>query len=253
MRNSRTGYLKRCGIAAAALAACLGTALPAAGATAGPDVSYGPATSSGYAGSVWGGYVARGQGFHTITGSWVEPSVQCTSYNDVYAPWVGIDGYGSRTVEQTGVETNCSNGHPAYRPWFEMYPAPPQYWNDTVRAGDHMTGNVTYQGGGYYAITLTDDTRGWSEHTRQYLGAQNVSAEAVIESPTHRYPRFSRLDFSGIQVNGQVFDAYSPGALSSGGYSPTGLSNGSFSMVPGYGSYSQRGDGVAVDAGTLRY
>ncbi|WP_328610287.1 G1 family endopeptidase [Amycolatopsis sp. NBC_00345] len=184
--------------------------------------------------NVWGGYVATGSNFTTISGSWVEPEVTCNSQNDVFAPWVGVDGYGSQTVEQTGVETNCENGSPQYRAWYEMYPAAPVYWDDAVSAGDHFTGKVEDTGGGNYDITLTDDTAGWTEHTTQNLGASDVSAEAVIESPSQSYPSFSSLDFSGITVNGQVFDTYSPQGLDSGGYQPSQLSNGAFSMTGGF-------------------
>ncbi|MFI6470198.1 G1 family glutamic endopeptidase [Streptomyces sp. NPDC050516] len=182
--------------------------------------------------SVWGGYVAQGS-FTRITGSWVEPHATCNSSNDLFAPWVGIDGYGSQTVEQTGVQTDCSSGSPQLSAWYEMYPAQPIYWDDPVSEGDSMTGTVVSDGGGDYTLTLTDNTRGWTEHTTQNLGAQNVSAEAIIESPTQSYPSFDRLDFSGISVDGQVFDAYNPEPLTSGGYSPGPLQNGAFSMSPG--------------------
>ncbi|BCJ34691.1 hypothetical protein Athai_21940 [Actinocatenispora thailandica] len=217
------------GMAAAMTIAALVTG-PAA-AVAGP-AGYGPATPH-LTDNVWGGYVAQGSGFDSISGSWVEPDASCTSTQDLYAPWVGIDGYGSQTVEQTGVETSCQNGYPAYRAWYEMYPAAPVYWNDPVGPGDTITGSVTATGGGGYQITLTDRTAGWTERTTQYLGAQDVSAEAVIESPTGSYPSFAELDFSGITVDGQVFDAYQPTGLDSGGYSPGPLSNGAFSMTPG--------------------
>lgn len=250
MSNTRTGRVARlCGIASTIAVGCA-LAVPAAGAERAEQTAYGPAaTDANYAGSLWGGYVAEGQGFTSVTGSWVQPQVQCTSTNDLYAPWVGIDGYGSRTVEQTGVETNCSSGSPVNRPWFEMYPSPPQYWNDTVDAGDHMTGTVTYQGGSY-TITLTDDTTGWTEHVNKRMSARNVSAEAVIESPTHSYPRFAKLTFSGIQVNGESFDTYDPQPLTSGGYRPGPLSGGSYSMTPGYGSHSNR---QAITPDVIRY
>jgi len=213
--------------AAAALAL---TAFGAGPASATPG--YGPVTP-GLADNLWGGYVATGSGFTTITGSWVEPDASCTSTQDLYAPWIGIDGYGSQTVEQTGVETNCQSGSPEYRPWYEMYPAQPVYWDDPVSPGDTITATVQATGGGSYDITLSDKTKGWTEHTTQQLDAQNVSAEAVIESPSGSYPSFDKLDFSGITVDGQAFDSYQPQALDSGGYTPGPLSGGAFSMTPG--------------------
>ncbi|MCX3063165.1 G1 family endopeptidase [Streptomyces sp. GXMU-J5] len=224
------------------LAAAVVSPLGAGTAAAAADFSpYGARLAPGTTGqispqikdSLWGGYVAQGS-FGRITGSWTEPHVTCNTYNDLFAPWVGIDGYGSQTVEQTGVQTDCSSGTPVLSAWYEMYPAQPVYWNDPVSEGDSMTGTVVSNGGGSYTLTLTDNTKGWTERTSQYLYAQNVSAEAVIESPTRSYPSFSELDFSGIRVDGQVFDSYSPGSLTSGGYTPGPLRNGAFSMTPGF-------------------
>ncbi len=204
--------------------------------------------------SNWGGYVAQG-GFSTISGSWTEPHVTCNTTDDLFAPWVGLDGYGSQTVEQTGVQTDCSSGSPVLSAWYEMYPAAPVYWNDPVDEGDSITAGVVSNGGGSYTLTLTDNTKGWTEHVDQNLGAQNASAEAVIESPTQSYPSFGQLDFSGVTVDGQPFDATSPQALTSGGYTPGPLQNGSFSMTPG-GGFARAPHATRPQAhrpGTVRY
>ncbi|MFE3504552.1 hypothetical protein ACFXPX_07280 [Kitasatospora sp. NPDC059146] len=109
---------------------------------------------------------------------------------------------------------------------------PPQYFNDPVDAGDSFTASVVNSGGSTYTLRITDTTKGWTETTDQQLDGQNVSAEAVIESPSQSYPSFDRLDFSGVTVNGQVFDSYSPQAINSGQYTETPLSNGAFAIVP---------------------
>ncbi|GAA1265218.1 G1 family endopeptidase [Kitasatospora nipponensis] len=225
--------------ARAALAALLGlsgVALAAPAATAAP--SFGPAHygngGHAYSGSgVWGGYVSQGRNFTSITGGWTMPTVHCNSRNDLFAPWIGIDGYGSQTVEQTGVEASCASGRPVYSGWYEMYPAPPVYFSNPVSAGDVFTASVTTNGRGTYALKLTDVTKGWTQSTQKSLNARNVSAEAVIESPSQSYPSFSSLNFSDIVVNGQIFDAYYPQAIDSGPYTETALQNGSFSIIPG--------------------
>jgi hypothetical protein len=226
------------------LAAVLATALlPASAAVAatgaaGSAVRYAPVALASAHGtqwassSPWGGYVATGSGFRSIVGSWVEPAVTCNSRNNLFAPWVGIDGYGSQTVEQTGAQVSCSTGRPVYSAWYEMYPASPVYLSGTVAAGDSFTGSVTTTGNGSYKIVLTDNTQGWTYSTTKRLNAENVSAEAIIESPTQSYPTFSSMNFSGITVNGSVFSSYNPLSLASGQYVPTSLNGGSFSMVP---------------------
>lgn len=185
----------------------------------------------------WGGYVAHGS-FTSISGSWVEPRVTCNTTNDLVAPWVGIsDNSGSYTIEQTGVVTACTSGRPVLSAWYEMYPALPVYWKDPVSEGDHITASVVSNGGGSYTLTLTDDTKGWSEHaTQQNPNVRNVEAEAVIESPTQSYPISSRTDFSGVTVNGQPFDVYHPTVSDSHDYAVGSLSNGSFSVAPSTGS-----------------
>jgi hypothetical protein len=186
-------------------------------------------------GGNWSGYAATGSGFGSISAAWTEPAVSCNSSNDLFAPWVGIDGYGSSTVEQTGVATDCSSGSPDYAAWYEMYPAAPVYYGDPVGAGDHISASVS-RSGSSYTLVLTDDTRGWTETKTQSLGASNASAEVIIESPTASYPNFGSVNFTGSTVDGSAFDAYSPVALDAsnqfGFEDHTGpLSNGNFSIT----------------------
>ncbi len=188
--------------------------------------------------SIWGGYAAYGSDgeFTSISGSWTEPSVTCNSYNDLFAPWVGIDGYGTETVEQTGVATDCSSGRPVYQAWYEMYPAAPVYFSNAVSAGDHFTASVVATSAHAYTLTINDTTKGWTQKLNKSLSSsENATAEAVIESPTSSYPSFSKLSFTNVTVNGQALSAYSPDALDSGGYVPSALSGGNFSMAPGFG------------------
>lgn len=227
--------MRRILIRLAALAAAATTIAPAAPVAASASGMAFKPLSYNINGYNWGGYAATGSGFTSVAATWTEPSATCNSTNDLYAPWVGIDGYGSESVEQTGVQTDCSSGSPVYSAWYEMYPAQPVYWNDPVSAGDSFTASVADDGSGDYTITLTDNTAGWTESTQQQYNGQDASAEAVIESPTSSYPSFSELDFSGVTVDGQPFDATNPQVLTSGGYGPTALNGGSFAMVPGGG------------------
>lgn len=199
----------------------------AAGTTA---RGFGPITPKD---SNWGGYVATSGGYTSISGSWTEPSVTCNSSNDLFAPWIGLDGDGSSTVEQTGVQADCSSGSPAYSAWYEMYPASPVYFKDPVSAGDVFKASVTSDGSGSYKIELSDTTKGWTENTTQQLSsAKNASAEAVIEDPSGSYPKFSKIDFTGVTVNGKPFAQSNPQKLDSGGYTETALNGGDFSIVP---------------------
>jgi len=181
-------------------------------------------------GGNWSGMAAQGSGFTSTSASWVEPSVTCNSANDLMAPWVGIDGYGSSTVEQTGVATDCSSGRPVYQAWYEMYPAGPVYYRNPVQAGDTITASVT-RSGSSYTLTLRDVTQGWTKTTNKTLDAANASAEFIIESPTGAYPRFGSVDFRNATVNGNPLGDYDPVAMdasNSSGYEDhtSGLSGG---------------------------
>jgi hypothetical protein len=60
--------------------------------------------------------------------------------------WVGLDGYSSSSVEQTGSDTDCSGGRAVYYAWYEMYPNPSVSYSNTVRPGDQFNASVTYAG-----------------------------------------------------------------------------------------------------------
>ena len=170
----------------------------------------------------WGGYAATGT-FTSIAATWAEPTVHCNSTSDLYAPWVGIDGYSSSTVEQTGVETDCSSGAAVYQAWYEMYPAAPVYLSLSsypVKAGDSVHASVTTAGTGTYTLAISDTTRGWTYSVNKTLArAKHVNAEAIIESPTGAYPNFGTLTFTSVTANGSPIGNFSPVALdpSSGG------------------------------------
>ena len=190
--------------------------------------------------SNWAGYIAPGSSgeFTTATASWVEPSVTCLNDNDLYAPWVGIDGYGDQTVEQTGVQTACSTGKPVYSAWYEMYPKAPKYYSNPVSANDAFMATVTSTGSSF-TMTIKDMTKGWTETTTKINAtAENASAEAVIEAPGG-YPAITSVNFTGVKFDGKALDTYTlvksksdsgPGTTL---YKPTAITNGDdFSIVP---------------------
>ena len=118
------------------------------------------------AGSNWAGYIAEGTPgeFTTASADWVIAAVSCRSDQDIYAPWVGIDGDGDNTVEQTGVETTCASGSPVSKAWYEMYPARPVFFKDPVSTGDAFSGSVSYSTSTRkFEITITDVTQGWTK------------------------------------------------------------------------------------------
>ncbi len=164
----------------------------------------------------WGGYAATGSGFTSVSATWTEPTATCSSTNDLYAPWVGLDGYGSSTVEQTGVQTDCSSGKPVDSMWYEMYPANPVYPSAStypVSAGNQIHASVVYSSS-KFTLTLQNVSRGWTYTISKTLRtAKRLSAEVIIESPTAAYPNFGTVSFTNCQVNGTSLGSFSPVAM----------------------------------------
>jgi|SRR5580658_2796759 hypothetical protein len=165
----------------------------------------------------WAGYAVTGTSgqFTSVASSWVQPTATC-SFGDQYSAfWVGLDGYTSRTVEQTGSEADCAWGTAEYSAWYEMYPANPVYFNNTVRPGDKFKGLVTYQSGNF-VISLTDTTEQWSHTVTQAVaGALRSSAEVIAEAPSSGsgvlpLTDFGTVNFTGTIVNGRGLCYLSP-------------------------------------------
>jgi Peptidase A4 family len=134
----------------------------------------------------WAGYAVTGAtGSVTfVQGSWVQPTVTCSRSTTYSAFWVGIDGYSSRTVEQTGTEADCSGGTAIYSAWYEFYPAyPVTFTKVVVHPGDVFEASVTFAGGKFTA-TIKDVTTGTSgHHTKAVSTAKRTSAEWIAEAP----------------------------------------------------------------------
>jgi hypothetical protein len=121
-----------------------------------------------------------------VKGSWEVPSVACSQRATYAALWVGIDGFNSNTVEQTGVLAECYQGKAYYYTWYEFYPSNPVYITRSVpvKVGDKIYGEVSYASG-LFTVTLTDQSTGKSFHTSQSVSnAARSSAEWIMEAPS---------------------------------------------------------------------
>jgi hypothetical protein len=138
--------------------------------------------------SNWSGYAQTGGNgaFTSVSASWTQPTATCPSRTDQYAAfWVGLDGYSSDSVEQTGTDSDCDGvSSPDYYGWYEMYPANPVYYTNTVEPGDSMSASVTFSGSDTYTLVLTDHTQNWTQ--KQVIdesGFDRSSAEVITEAP----------------------------------------------------------------------
>jgi Peptidase A4 family len=157
----------------------------------------------------WSGYATTSGTYNSVSASWVQPTAHCGSGATWSAFWVGIDGYKSDTVEQTGSEADCNAGR-KYSAWYEMYPANPVTFSNTVSPGDQFTASVTASGDNF-TLTISDITQGWT-HTidKSLKGAKKSSAEVIAEAPCCQddgdilpLTDFGTVHFSDAMANGE--------------------------------------------------
>jgi hypothetical protein len=150
----------------------------------------------------WSGYAVTGSAFTVAEGSWTVPAVNCTKTPNTYAAfWVGIDGYSSSTVEQTGTDSDCDGRSPDYYAWYEFYPAGSVLISSVpVAVGNEMSAKVTYNGS-EFTITITNETTGKSfSKSSRVSGAERTSAEWIAEAPccTNRGGILPLADFGTV-------------------------------------------------------
>jgi hypothetical protein len=195
----------------------------------------------------WSGYAATGSNgaFTSVSATWTQPTATCSSgrrASTSYAAfWVGLDGYSSDSVEQTGTDSDCDGRTPDYYGWYEMYPAYPVYYSNPVAPGDQISASVTFSGSDTYTLVLTDSTQGWTQTvTQNESGLDRSSAEVITEAPSSStgvlpLADFGTVNYAGAEANGTSLASLSPTEIimvdNSGREkdSTSGISGGSFS------------------------
>lgn len=178
-----------------------------------PHGSHRPDNEANQTSNNWSGYAANSGNYTTVSSSWVEPSVSCNTQG-IVAFWIGLDGWGSSTVEQDGTGVDCSSGYPQYFAWWETYPANAiQEYGDPVQPGDHLTSTVTDEGDNTYDMVLTDNSEGWTEDNpvQGPFGAGDASAEIIAEAVTSgssvtALPDFGSINFTGSTIDGSPME-----------------------------------------------
>ena len=138
----------------------------------------------------WAGYAGNRAGttFRYVRAAFQVPYLDCATATKSYSShWVGLDGLGSATVEQVGIEADCAGATPRYYAWYEMYPKPVSV-AFKVRAGHAIQASVTYKRSARkFALMLRDTTSG-RHFARTLKCAAKVclrsSAEVISEAPS---------------------------------------------------------------------
>jgi hypothetical protein len=168
----------------------------------------------------WSGYAVTGANgaFHSVSASWTEPTATCTTRrsHQYSSFWAGLDGYNSNSVEQTGTDADCSGRTPRYYGWYEMYPAFPVNFPNTVRPGDAMSASVTFSGTETFTLVLKDSTQGWTQMiTQNQTGLARSSAEVITEAPSSSsgvlpLANFGTVTYSTSTANGTSLGTQNP-------------------------------------------
>jgi hypothetical protein len=166
--------------------------------------------------SNWSGYAAINGTYTSVSANWTQPTASCTSQTTYSSFWVGLDGYNSNTVEQTGTSADCSGGVPSYYAWYEMYPKFPVNLGLAVRPGDSMSASVTTSGNGRFTLHIHNNSNGGDFVTTQNLKrARLASAEVIAEAPSGSggvlpLTNFGTVNFSAATVNTQAIGSFNP-------------------------------------------
>lgn len=217
-----------CALILASVAMPLLAATPPAASSA-PDsgVAVAPRVWAGSSNSLnWAGYAvtASAGSVSDVKGSWIVPAIQgtCPSTNQYSSFWVGIDGFNSNTVEQTGTDSDCRSGAPAYYAWYEFYPHPSKLISGlAVRAGDVMSAEVAYTGG-RFRVTITDVSTGASfSASAKVNAAQRSSAEWIAEAPSSSGGILPLANFGTVSFGTDTTGVGSTSTATVGGVSGT--------------------------------
>ena len=139
----------------------------------------------------WAGYAANRARttFRYVSASFPVPYVNCQGTTSSYSShWVGLDGLGSSSVEQVGIEAGCTGSTAQYYAWYEMYPKPVTIVFP-VRAGNAVQASVTYEKSTRkFVLMLRDMTNG--RHLIRTLkcaakACLRSSAEIISEAPSN--------------------------------------------------------------------
>jgi hypothetical protein len=138
----------------------------------------------------WAGYAGNRPGtrFRYVSAAFQVPYLDCAAATKSYSShWVGLDGLGSATVEQVGIEADCAGSTPRYYAWYEMYPKAVAVVF-TVRAGNAVQASVTYKRSARKFVLMLRDTTSGRHFTRTLKCAAKVclrsSAEVISEAPS---------------------------------------------------------------------
>ncbi len=204
----------------------------------------------------WAGYAVTGAAgsVSDVKGSWNVPAIQgsCPSTNQYSSFWVGIDGFNSNTVEQTGTDSDCRSGTPTYYAWYEFYPHPSKVISGlSVHPGDVISAEVLFSGNAF-TVSIQDQTTGGTFSTSAHVkSAQRSSAEWIAEAPSSSGGILPLSDFGTVSFGADTTGVSSTCTATIGGVSGAiaafGSNVQSISMVTSSGALKASPSSLSTD------
>jgi hypothetical protein len=182
----------------------------------------------------WAGYIVslsienRSQGVSSINASWIVPEVQFSENNTFSSVWVGVGGYGEKTLIQAGTEQHCSNGKIEYFAWYELLPAYiVRTPNFEVHPGDTVVVSINLLNQDQSTWQITIDNLSNGDHFEKptfFYDSSQKSAEWIVERPTVENVISNLANFGNVTltnctatingVNGSIKDfIYAPAIM----------------------------------------
>jgi len=179
------------------------------------------------------GYPGVSGTINSIQGSFIVPSIPAVETTDV-SFWVGIGGYGSKDVQQIGIDVYFVDGSYQANIWWEMYPKKMQ-WETffDISAGDRVTFSVRYLGSDKFELKWRNDTTGNTFSTVQFKKrATRNSAEFICEQASGwALPRSFAVAWTDLAVNGLPVSTWNWRMVNQLGITVTPLVDNSFSVM----------------------
>ncbi len=157
----------------------------------------------------WSGYMVNVSGENTsalvtsASGSWTVPAVNPTENNTFSSVWIGIGGYGEKTLIQAGTEQEFIDGQARYLAWYELLPESlTPIRNMRVQPGDTITASISLVNDNVdtWLIEVNDITRDQHfEITATYPSSQ-LSAEWIVERPNVNNVTSTLANFGNVTL-----------------------------------------------------
>ena len=153
--------------------------------------------------SNWAGYVARGGGFTSVTGTWTVPQPAASAAGSSDAAWVGIGGESTRDLIQAGTQqVMLDSGSVQYSAWVETLPQTSRTVPFPVHAGDSVTVTIQEQEPGSWQIQFQNNTTGGSYERAVQYRSSHTSAEWIEEAPSDGRGILPLTEFGSVTFTG---------------------------------------------------